>query len=857
MVVLNGCATNEACSSSVAVRLGNGDGTFGSAVVYPTQATVSTALVVADVNGDGKPDILVSNSCLSGDCTVHSTVSVLLGNGDGTFQAAMLAEAGGENPSALAVGDLNGDGKLDVVVLDVCVSNCPAINGPVSEISALIGNGDGSFQPAVDYETGSTVPANVIVADVNGDGIPDVIASNCGLQSSCAVGGVSVLLNLGDGTLAQPVSYPSGGASAGALALSDVNEDGKPDALVVNMCTTNFKDCTLSPVGVLLNNGDGTFQNAVSYESGGRSAEAIAVQDVDGDRNPDLLVGLSCGTEQDCTPGTTSSFVSVLLANGPGAFRTPVLFDSGGYGPQAIVAADINGDGRPDVIVLNHCNIAHPGCDYGTVGVLLNATSATGAATTTTALGSSQNPLPYGQSLTLSATVTAQTWGTPTGTVGFAIDGNFLNYATLSGQGVATLTLPSPAVGNHNITADYYGDQNFGTSSGALQQVVEGGVVTVLPTTLDFGTQPYGSASQPLVVALSNTGNVPVNIASIAVTSGASSFTQNNDCPSALAGSARCTIRVTFTPAAYGSSSGTLSVQDDAVGNPQSAQLLGTTDFTLSTTAITFPGQYVGTSGTSQTVSVTNTGTTAAPIVSITTNSLDFPTANDCGSSLAPAASCNVSVQFNPTATGARSGALSIARGSGPAQSVALSGTGLDFSVAASGSSSVTVSDGQPASYSLALTPVAGFVGTVSLACSGAPSGSTCAVAPNPVVLEGASPSPVVVTVTTLANSAARNSAPRFHFAAWLSIASLPGLLLLGGKRSTMTRVLRSIAFFSLLLLLAAGMACGGGANAPSGNGGAGGGGTPSGSYPINVTATFSAGSTTLKHTTTLTLVVH
>ncbi len=860
LLVLNGCTSNPGCTSSVVVRLGSGDGTFGPAITYPTLASTSTALAVADVNGDGKSDLLVTNACVAGDCLGLGSVSVLLGNGDGTFQAASLFETGGTNPSSIAVADVNGDGKLDLLVFGLCANGCPG-NGAAEIVSVMLGNGDGSFQPATNYVATGAGPADLVVADVNADGKPDLVVSSCALQNSCGVGGVAVLLGNGDGTFQPSVGYASGGGGAGHLSVSDVNGDGKPDLVVVNSSSTNFKDSSTTLVGVLINNGDGTFQSAVTYAVGGYTGGVVAVKDVNGDSLPDLLIGVPCQSSQnggsDCIDSTSSSFVSVLLSNGSGNFRTPVLFDSGGYGPKALAAADVNGDGRPDLVIVNQCDISLQDCAEGSVAVLLNTSTSTGLGTTTTALISSANPSSYAQPVTFTATLTPQGWGLPTGSVGFEVDGSFLAYAPVSGNGVATLTTPTLAVGTRSITATYYGDQNFGPSSAGLQQVVQGGVATLSTTTLDFGTQPYGSTSNPLSVTLSNTGNSPLNLSSIGISGTSSGFVQSNHCPAAIATNGSCTITVTFTPASHGTSGATLSINSDGIAGPQAVQLLGTTDFVLTPQNVSFPSEYVGEPGSPQTVTVTNTGTTTVPIANLSVGPSDFDTVNGCGSSVAAGASCNITVGFHPTATGDRSGTLSIANTTAQAvpQTVPLSGTGQDFSFAAAGSSTVTVSAGSPANYSVNVAPAGGFSGVVTFTCSGAPTGSTCAVSPASITLNGSVTDSVVVTVTTMGPSAALAQPAKLRLAGWLALAGLPGLVLLGGSHSRRQRLLKQLMLLGMLAVLIGGSACGGGSTTPTAP--HGGGGTPSGSYPINVTASFTSGSISLVHTTKLTLVVN
>ncbi len=294
--------------NNVSVLLGNGEGTFQPAVDYPV-GSYPKSVAVGDFNGDGKPDLVVANS-------VNNNVDVLLGNGDGTFQPAVNYTVG-TFPVSVAVADFNGDGKLDLVVANVDSNN----------VSVLLGNGDGTFQtPAVNYAAG-TGPESVAVGDFNGDGKPDLAVANF------SSGNVSVLLGKGDGTFQAAVNYAAG-TNPFSVAVGDFNGDGKPDLAVANFGSGN--------VSVLLGKGDGTFQAAVNYAAGtNNNPYSVAVGDLDGDGELDLAVANS-----------NSNFVSVLLGNGDGTFQAAANYLVGG-GPESVATGDFNGDGRMDLAVAN------------------------------------------------------------------------------------------------------------------------------------------------------------------------------------------------------------------------------------------------------------------------------------------------------------------------------------------------------------------------------------------------------------------------------------------------------------------------------------------------------------------------
>jgi hypothetical protein len=458
-------------SNSVTVLLGNGDGTFQPAVTYSSGGLAAVSVAVADVNRDGKLDIVVANYG-------SNSVAVLLGNGDGTFQSAVTYGSGGLESYSVAVADVNRDGKPDILVANNCAnSDCGSgtVNG---NIGVLLGNGDGSFQPAAAYDSGGYTTTSVAVADVNGDDKPDLLVANlCASGSSnCPNGAVVVLLGNGDGTFQSAVSYDSGGWYSYSVAVADVNGDGKPDLLVANeFVSGNYYSGAL---GVLLGNGDGTFQSAVSYDSGGVAAVSVAAADVNGDGKPDLLVA-NCGTSggSSCATGT----VGVLLGNGDGTFQSVASYASGGFYANSVAVADVNGDGRPDLQVANRGS----GTD-GSVGVLISVS----LTSTTTALVSTANPSAVGQSVAFTAAVTKQFGnGTPTGTVTFTYGSTTLcNAVTLSG-GTATCAYSALPIGSDLLTATYSGDANFSGSSASLSQTVNQASTTL---TLISSLNPSG-----------------------------------------------------------------------------------------------------------------------------------------------------------------------------------------------------------------------------------------------------------------------------------------------------------------------------------------------------------------------------
>ncbi|MCC6677011.1 MAG: VCBS repeat-containing protein [Phycisphaerales bacterium] len=300
-------ATANYYTDNVSILLGNGDGTFQSAVNYAAGGGSPMNIEVGYFNADSTPDLALVNRGPGGSCT--SFVSVLLGNGDGTFQGAVTYPIG-PCPWEMAVGYLNGDPYADLAV----------VNTADSTVSVLLGNGDGTFQPAVNYPASGNSYA-VAVGDFNADGARDLAVSNL-------FGPLSVLLGNGDGTFQPQVLYSAGNGGHRVTA-GLFNADTKPDLAVFNIFD--------NAVAILLGNGDGTFQAPISYALA-NTPVGNAVADFNSDGKLDIAV----------TDYQTNQF-SILLGNGDGTFHAGGDFCVGDlvYG---IRAGDFNADGRLDLV---------------------------------------------------------------------------------------------------------------------------------------------------------------------------------------------------------------------------------------------------------------------------------------------------------------------------------------------------------------------------------------------------------------------------------------------------------------------------------------------------------------------------
>jgi hypothetical protein len=392
--------------------------------------------------------------------------------------------------------------------------------------------------------------------------------------------------------------------------------------------------------------------------------------------------------------------------------------------------------------------------------------------------------------------------------------------------------------------------------------------VSLSPSTLVFSAEGVGTSSPPQTVNLTNSGSSALNIQTVAV-GGSSDFVvgSGTTCTngSSLAINGSCVIQVIFAPATSGQKSATLTITDNAPGSPQQISLAGTSSsaaLSLSPTSVSFPAQFVGTSGLPQTLTVTNTGNVTLTITAVTASAADFGVLSNCTNPVAPGSNCTVGVFFSPTAGGTRTGTLKITDNAGNSpQTVTLTGSGLDFSMTPGAAASATVSAGQTASYSIAVAPAGGFAQSVALSCSGGPAGSACAVSPSTIALSGAAAQTAMVTVTTAAHGSLppfRGGWPRdARYRQTPMILTLAAMFLLMVVASQFLRRERNLAWIRVLgfaALVTLGLtltSCGGG------SGSSGGGTNPqAGTYTVTVTGSFTSGATTLNHSTKLTLVV-
>lgn len=443
----------------------------------------------------------------------------------------------------------------------------------------------------------------------------------------------------------------------------------------------------------------------------------------------------------------------------------------------------------------------------------------------------------------------------------------FASGSSISGSGnklqiKLQLNFDSSFVGSHNVVATV-SDSLLGPSN-PLQVATwvvplnNSGIPSVLlnPASVDFGNRPIGNQSLPSLVTLSNSGTGLLHISSISIAgSNLADFSQSNNCGSTVVAGASCTLQVSFTPSATGNSSASLLVTDSAGGSPQSVSLTGSGGTiavaSVNPSNLIFASQGVGTKSSASGITFANAGSDGLAIsgISLTgNNAADFTQSNNCGSTLAAGASCNISVIFAPSEAGSRLGAISIAdNASDSPQIIAISGSATDFAVGSTdGATSVTVSAGQTATYHLQLGAENGFSGSVSLACSDAVPLSSCTPSSSgPIQVNGAAV-PFSVRVSTTGPATIAGGMISAGFSGSVLLALIPSLALALFAPIGRPQWKAGLCSAVLLVCFSSSSCGGGGGSGPAPRV------TPAGTYQITLNASASG----VTHPVVLTLKV-
>ena len=473
-------ATAQQLTDTVSVLLGHGDGTFARPLVFAAsgQNFTPSSLAVGDVNGDGKPDLVIKSvSVLDSDAF---QVGVLLGNGDGTFQAPLLGAAQPDGSGDLALGDFNNDGRLDAAVAD-------QLGAPTGNLSVFAGNGDGTFQSLIrlDLLTGGNDPFGVAAADLNGDGLVDLVAAN---TSSSTVG---VLLNTSTPVTAAATTTTLSTSTATAvfgqietLTATVSSQAGAPIGTVTFLDgTTVLGTAPVDAAGqatIPVSLGIGTHALTASFAGTGGFADSTSAAATVTVNRAATTVALRSSVNPAVT-GQAVTFTATVAAVAPGA-GTPtgtVTFQDGnvvlgtvavGTGGTATFTTSFAAAGGH---VITAVYSGDPNFVASSQALTEQVNAPTTHKATTTSLLASANPARVGQAVTFTATVRDPSGtGTPTGTVTFFVGNTVVARVTLDANGQARIRGSFSVAGRFTIRAVYSGDATFDASSQSLIEQV-------------------------------------------------------------------------------------------------------------------------------------------------------------------------------------------------------------------------------------------------------------------------------------------------------------------------------------------------------------------------------------------------
>ena len=744
----------------ISVLMGNGDGTFAAAPALVATPFVGP-IVSADFNGDGKPDVAMLGLTTAGELEIPIFLDTAAGLVQSGTASIGLTTA---DASFFAAVDLNHDGKQDLLL--------QAQQNALPEMVAFLGNGDGTFgSPLTSPQCGANTTAQGL-ADFNGDGIPDLIATG-NIYSRY----LYICLGKGDGTF-DAATQVLAGSAPGTTVFGDFNGDGKLDIAVLN--NNNLP----STIGILLGNGDGTFQPATFPISSNNTLDSLAAADVNLDGKLDLVT-------------TGSGQLQTFLGNGDGTFRALPSQGSSLYA-STILVSDLNGDGKPDLLLSG---------DDICLGY--------GDGTFTC------QPFPYpaagygaGGSVSLAGAVIAD----------FNGDGS----PTSHPHSYDLVVLPNTTAPNFTISASALSPSPVAPGSSVTSTVAVGPIFGFNQTvTLSCGSLPAGvtcSFNPPSVLNASGNSTLTVNVAD------------------------------TVQPGAY---SLPVSGTAGAIVNPTTVQL-SVGSFTVSASGLSPSPTSPGSKATST--------VTIAPLGGFT------GTVTLSCSNLPAGVTCSFNPPSVPNASGSSVLTVDVADSAQPGTySLSVTGTSgslvqpttlqlnvAGFTMSAAALSPAAVSAGGSATSTITLTSKGSFSASVKLSCSSITlNGSSATSAPptcsfNPATLtsgSGTSTLTVSTTGVTAMLSPRRVRDFGLSYGLWLPMC---GIALIGaGTASRKRKVL------TLLMVLALGClitlpACGGGGGS-GGGGGGGSGGTPAGTYTVTVMASASGFQ---PQTTTVTLSV-
>ncbi len=668
---------NASPATQITILAGTGAGS--GATLSPSSLTfaaepvgTSSSSQNVTLKNTGTVTLTISSIAASGDFPQTHTCGALLAVGAScTISVTFKPTASGTRTGTLSVSD---NAVPSTQTVSLTGGGAPVVSlSPTSLTfaSQAVGSSGSSSQGVTVTNTGSATLA-ITGVSISGDfSQTNTCGSSVAAGASC---NVSVAF--------EPTAS---GTRTGALTITD-NANPTTQTVSLTGTGTGGPAVSFSPASLTFASqavGTSSTPQSFTLTNKGTSTLTMTSIAISGDFSQTNTCGSSVGAGASCS-------VSVTFKPSASGSRTGTVTITDNASP-ATQTVSLTGTGT------------------GGSAVSLSPTSLTFASQP---VGTSSSP----QSFTLTNA------GTSTLTVNsIAISGDFSQTNTCGssvGAGAScsvSVTFKPSASGSRTGAVTITDNASPATQTVSLSGTGAGATVTLSPFSLTFPSQMLMTISSAQTVSLTNAGSELLSISSVKISGG---FSQTNTCGASVAAGASCSIAVVFMPLTAGALTGTLTVTDNANPATQTVSLSGTGASTiakLSPPSLTFAGQTVGTPSNAQSVTLTNTGGAALSIISIAVSG-DASQTNDCGSSVAVKASCTFSITFNPTNGGTRAGAIAVVdTAEGSPQTITLSGTGEDFTIAApSGSStSATVSPGGTATYSLS-SPGGGWVQSTS-----------------------------------------------------------------------------------------------------------------------------------------------
>jgi len=779
-----------------------------SSLAFPSlQINQTSSAQTATLTNNGNATMVISNIAISEDYAQTTNCKSSLGIGSScTFSITFTPTTGGERDGTLSITD-NAPGSPHTV----------ALSGSGYVTTATVAPSSLSFS---NQAVGSTSTARSVVVTNTGANpitVSAVAASGDFAESdNCTTAPVSTSC-----TINVTFTPTAAGTRSGTLTISD-NAQGNPHTVglsgtgLAGAANLSASSLTFSALPV----GTTSTAQTVTITNPGNGALTVTSVQATGDfaqiNNCSTVAasGGTCSIQITFTPTTAGTRTGTLTVT-----------DSASNSPQLV---SLSGTGMAGVANLSSSSLTFTALAVGSTSTAQTVTitnPGNGALTFTgiQAIGD------FAQTNTCS----------PVAAVGGTCAIQVTFTPTASGSRAGTLIVADSAANSPQVVS--------------LSGTGLAGTANLSASSLTFAALAVGTTSTAQTVTITNPGNGALAVTSVQVMG---DFAQANNCTTVAAGGGTCAIQVTFTPTASGSRAGTLILADSAANSPQVVSLSGTgleAAAQLSASSLSFTALAVGTASSAQTITVTNSGNAALTVTKVQATG-DFAQTNTCSTVAANGGTCAIQVTFTPASSGTRTGTLAVTDSAANSpQLVSLTGSGIDFSMPASGGTA-TVTAGATATYQLSISPVGGsFSSAISLACAGLPAFSTCTLNPTSVT-PGSTTAPVSVSIKTTGTSAqlASSRAARSPVLPWLAATSglgLFGLCLTGTRRGRR----RASLLLLLIVLLAATLILPGCGNSSTttppvqkGNS------TPPGTYTVLVIGT----SGSVQHFSSLTLTV-